>query len=904
MRNISEIRSEYHAVMNSLEAANLRLQNANMEQSNLRSRNANLQEIRDIEHKVRNIESQISNLQRQANDITNENSDIIRENNQIRNENMGYERDIGRIEEEILRQDSEYDEYMSLFDNMSVAIDEYGGFANQRIDPDLMRVIAVPASNIGDTNIARNAVTARSLDMLNLYLEKMDFIDMRHEDGQTVLTICLKNSFWPGVEACLRAGANVGISDDHGYTPLMYFAIMPNSRYGDLMLEHATSEDVNYQHPDSGLSVLHHLFDKVGKDVIFYDNEVNYLQSHPENPCPNSFYFDSNVTLTSGGGNGGDAAFVINGNMVVGSKGPGGFTVEQFRALLIARQMAEKGVNFDLYNNQGESTLYHITMTKQQYLLDNIRDEFNFSFNNLSNKNEAVILSYFNGDKNLLNHALGNNEINSLKGTLKGNNLAHLAVLKQENDMLAKLLEKGVNPLTENIDKNTALSICILNFYIKNNQLNNQNTKPNIIPKIEEEMEIYKKLATTIIEKTQHQIDASTLFKGYNMLLWVLELNDANILKLFIDNHKVDTKTINDYDPNGKNAFTYVIEKSNIESLKLLLNIEGSNPNLPNPQGAYPITLAIGKGDEYVDVFLAANSVNPNVMSKFTLTINNQKLNFTAPSIWYLVQKNDANNLTKFLDHEATDKELARSDNQNTALHLAAYKKDVDLIHLLLEKNCNINSQNIAGMTGFYIVCSLKSLECAKEFLKYKGDMDLSLKSQDGNGIMSWAAELKNLEILDEILKLDSALINSYDNEGRTLLHWMAIYKWIDFFKYLIEKNADPTYQEYQNNKTAIMMLVEDMQIDKEEKILILDMCNVRNNIDYNMIDKNGKSLRSYIADKLPDYNLNINTEEQMIEINNNNHQMPNESGGINNDLENSFDELIGDNVNNDYLLY
>jgi ankyrin repeat protein len=96
--------------------------------------------------------------------------------------------------------------------------------------------------------------------------------------------------------------------------------------------------------------------------------------------------------------------------------------------------------------------------------------------------------------------------------------------------------------------------------------------------------------------------------------------------------------------------------------------------------------------------------------------------------------------LTKGADIESTDLKYGA-----TSLMWAAHEGHTDILHRLLEKGAQINSQQKLGRTALWYAAQQDKLEAAKILISHGADLDIA--SHDGKTPFDIATELGHIEL-------------------------------------------------------------------------------------------------------------------------------------------------------------
>jgi len=118
----------------------------------------------------------------------------------------------------------------------------------------------------------------------------------------------------------------------------------------------------------------------------------------------------------------------------------------------------------------------------------------------------------------------------------------------------------------------------------------------------------------------------------------------------------------------------------------------------------------------------------------------------------------------------------ARNDYQNTALTLAAWKNNTEVINLLLQHNADVRAKGKGGYHAAYIAAEKGNLEALQMLVEKDGDV-VDLKGWNGETPLMVASMEGMVEVCRYLVEEKNANINLKDNSGKTALERAEIYK-------------------------------------------------------------------------------------------------------------------------------
>jgi ankyrin repeat protein len=172
-------------------------------------------------------------------------------------------------------------------------------------------------------------------------------------------------------------------------------------------------------------------------------------------------------------------------------------------------------------------------------------------------------------------------------------------------------------------------------------------------------------------------------------------------------------------------------------------------------------------------------------------------LTFTAPvfsaEIHLAAKNNDFEAIKKLLKK---DPKLLDSGNQlnQTALLIAAYKGNMEIVQYLVNKKADINKKDNFGGTPLHMA-TLSGKKEIVEFLISKG-ADITARSQNGKIPMQLAFESEHLEIIELFFKRGVDVKKPIDQFNRTLLHKAAVMGKAKVAGYLLDKGINIDHKD------------------------------------------------------------------------------------------------------------
>ncbi|XP_069186760.1 transient receptor potential cation channel subfamily A member 1 homolog isoform X2 [Procambarus clarkii] len=282
-----------------------------------------------------------------------------------------------------------------------------------------------------------------------------------------------------------------------------------------------------------------------------------------------------------------------------------------------------------------------------------------------------------------------------------------------------------------------------------------------------------------LLEVSTKEVNINNKVGNSSLLLSIATGNKSTELtKLLINKgSKLDTKN------KGKQTALHITsEKGNVETLKLLLELDKSCINAKDSEKLTPLHVAAKNGHWKACSELVKAGAN----------LEDKDASGLTPLHW-AAKMGFSECCKKLLEHKASINN--KNNKGNTPLHLlcASGKEKPECAKLLIDHGADVNVQNNVGETPFHL--SFRShFKVSEVFLGQ--DVNLLLTDKQGRTVLHFAAERQNSDYVELVMKMEGSskdLINKLDNQGKTALHIAISKKVIDTCKFLIRTGADGT---------------------------------------------------------------------------------------------------------------
>lgn len=292
--------------------------------------------------------------------------------------------------------------------------------------------------------------------------------------------------------------------------------------------------------------------------------------------------------------------------------------------------------------------------------------------------------------------------------------------------------------------------------------------------------------------------------------------NITEFKKILDVNDEID---VNIRDDNNNYLLTYAIHQANLEAIKILVD-----------KGA---RLDITDNDNRSVLYIP---IDRNLISLLKLLLELSKFAIGIPAV------------------------DIRDKNDNTPLHYAILRKNVEAIKLLLNYGSNVNTPDAEGQNALHMSIYTRSFDIVNLILTY--NININARAGTGETALHIACNLQIYDIAKLLLdkKID---VNRQDYEHEfTALHYCVNLNNKNLVKLLLDNGADPNLQDAYGN-TSVHYCVLEQQLE------ILELVNHKK-INYNLWNIHGKIalhvLFEIIPDRINDY-LNIMLKDSNLNI-------------------------------------
>ena len=221
---------------------------------------------------------------------------------------------------------------------------------------------------------------------------------------------------------------------------------------------------------------------------------------------------------------------------------------------------------------------------------------------------------------------------------------------------------------------------------------------------------------------------------------------------------------------------------------------------------------------------------------KYYLDDINRPLDIYGNTALILAVYDDNTDMIKTLIEAKADVNTADKDS-NTALMWAVNKGITDVIKILIEAKADINATDKDGWTALMWPVKKGQTDLVKVLIKSKASVDIADKV--GMTVLMKAAQIGHTDTAKALIEA-KANLNTADNNGWTALMWAAQIGHADTVKALIEARANLNATD-NNGWTALMWAAQNKHTDVVKTL-------IEAKADVNIADNNGYNALMYAA--------------------------------------------------------
>ena len=329
------------------------------------------------------------------------------------------------------------------------------------------------------------------------------------------------------------------------------------------------------------------------------------------------------------------------------------------------------------------------------------------------------------------------------KSLINGNNILHLAVMHNEQDIITYLLDKAAS-LFDSVNKDGNNVLHLLSYYGNN------------------------KLFSLIADKLPHLLNVQNN-DGNTPMFFIV--NDKKLFDSILKNYKVEINHINN---NKETLLTYntrkCINKDDIY-YKNIQSLIDANADLNIPSSNLPLHLSIIKNKFHILKKLIKSGADVNKPNKHYITPLIVATGYDRPKI------------IKYLIEHGADVNNNGPEGDENPMNNALIRDDIKTIRLFVDNGYDINSKNRFLETPLHVILD-RGLNYPYELLMkmiYLGD----LTKQNIDGVTPLHTLISNYDWrnFSSVLKIKKLDIFIKDNEGKSPFSYISDKDIYDFME-------------------------------------------------------------------------------------------------------------------------
>ncbi|KAN0073515.1 Ankyrin repeat-containing domain protein [Elaphomyces granulatus] len=293
-------------------------------------------------------------------------------------------------------------------------------------------------------------------------------------------------------------------------------------------------------------------------------------------------------------------------------------------------------------------------------------------------------------------------------------------------------------------------------------------------------------------------------------------------------------------------ALQAAAEKGNVDLVKLLLKVDGINPNFGDHSKSAPLILAAKNGhSDVVEMLLATANVDPDIRDQYSASPlfyackNAYESKAYVSIVKQLLNRGDVDLNALAIFHKLP------YVNSSTPLIAASEFEVVEL--LLAEDGIDINACNANGETPLMDAMNGKRAQKIKALLA-RDDWDPTIVSSDGDHLFPFSVRAGDVAIVKSVLdhpsNIDPNVMNSFTG---TALMKACSEGHLDVVQFLLGIEGIDVHRQDNQGRTAFSEAASSGKFEDHSQVVKLFL--TRDDIDINQPDHNGRTALFWACD-------------------------------------------------------
>lgn len=340
---------------------------------------------------------------------------------------------------------------------------------------------------------------------------------------------------------------------------------------------------------------------------------------------------------------------------------------------------------------------------------------------------------------------------------------------------------------------------------------------------------------TTSFKQLEHELQAQYAHQAWEAVRpWVFfsacRYGLTTYVKAWTEAHPRLARTTQRY-PYENTALMHVCanKQNQLPIAKILVDHGAESYHIPGAVPKSPLGMAAGCGHEAITELLLEKRPDLIIMPEPR----------TLPPLSRVIVENPPNAVSiirLFFNHGANVNEICDEFQENRPIHLAAHRRSLAIVELLLDKGAFINAQDARGATPLTMSITNNSLELCR--LLIARGADTSLIDVDGNNLLALAILERASPLIAELLLQYDVDINAKNRLGNSALHKAATLGHVEAVKVLLDCGIDVTATDPEG--MTALHLAARRGVEEVAKMLIAS------GVDVDVVDMYGLTALSH----------------------------------------------------------
>ena len=308
----------------------------------------------------------------------------------------------------------------------------------------------------------------------------------------------------------------------------------------------------------------------------------------------------------------------------------------------------------------------------------------------------------------------------------------------------------------------------------------------------------------------------------YKKFLIIIRLLVENRCRTNIFNEKYDTAQDIPLNEDGDCLLHIACQWGDENIVRYLITDEKCSVNIQNTCQNTPLHTACYMKSLSIIKLLLERRCNTYIPNKKGETPQDIPLNEDGDCLLHIAcQWGDVNIVRYLITDERCNPSVHSSISENTPLHIAAkYGQDDTIVQLLSYKECNPNAHNKKGDTPLHIACYRRSLDVVKLLLQARCSTNIPNKkgetaqdillNEDGDCLLHIACHWDDVDIIRYLVNKEQCSLRMQNPNLQTPLHVACYQKSLSIIKFFLEMRCSTNILNKKGETAQDILLNED----------------------------------------------------------------------------------------------